>query len=122
MTLDEFYKICDAIVPDEYGCHRWPRAIDDKGYGRTKIGKVHRLALERKLGRPIRRGFHALHHCDYKPCVNPDHLYEGTDKDNVRDRSERYPEGAVKGGKACREKYGLPERNSKGQWTKRINL
>lgn len=101
MTLDQFYAICDAIVPDEYGCHQWSgikvKAI--KGYHyRVTVGfkgpkvYVNRVALERKLGRPIKPGFDALHHCDCGSCVNPDHLYEGTDKDNMRDRVQRNPE------------------------------
>jgi hypothetical protein len=95
MTLDEFYKICDAIVPDEYGCHNWPKACPGF-YGRTQIDTksyyVHRLALERKIGRPITSGLFALHACDWKPCVNPDHLYEGTYRDNMLDALERNPE------------------------------
>jgi hypothetical protein len=91
-TIEDVYRTFDSIEPDEYGCHRWPWATDYKGYGRTRFGRAHRLALERKLGRPIRPGYQALHHCDYQPCVNPDHLYEGTDKDNQRDRKQNNPE------------------------------
>lgn len=44
------------------------------------------LALD---GRPLRAGFWALHHCDYKPCHNPKHLYEGTIANNVQDTYDR---------------------------------
>jgi hypothetical protein len=91
-TLEDIYRIFDSIVPDEYGCHQWPTAV--VGYYRTATisgrgFKVHRLALERKLGRPIRPGYEALHTCDCKSCVNEDHLYEGTKKDNNYDMRER---------------------------------
>ena len=93
--LQDLYFIFNSIEPDEYGCHNYPKAQPEHYYSiminwvRTK---VHRLALERKLGRPIKPGFFALHLCDNKSCVNPDHLYEGTDKDNQQDRMHRYPE------------------------------
>jgi hypothetical protein len=90
--LEDIYRTFDTIKPDEYGCHQWPKAVVGY-YWRVKVqGKaypVHRLALERKLGRPIKPGFKALHTCDCKSCVNPNHLYEGTQGDNVRDREER---------------------------------
>lgn len=58
-----------------------------KGSSRTKHRRelAHRLALEGKLGRPIRAGMNALHHCDNPPCIQPEHLWEGTQADNVRD-------------------------------------
>jgi hypothetical protein len=99
-TLESIYRTFDSIQPDENGCYRYPgtrwKHPTSDYYFIMKLGgkqyKAHRLALERKLGRPIRPGFNALHHCDCKSCVNPDHLYEGTDKDNQRDRVLRNPE------------------------------
>jgi hypothetical protein len=54
--------------------------------------KAHRLSLELKLGRPIASGMQARHSCHFKPCVNQDHLSEGTYKDNRKDTLESYPE------------------------------
>lgn len=71
-------------------CHPWT-ASTPKGYGRFKVDgrtkRAHVVALVLKLGRPIAPGMRALHTCVGNPaCCNPDHLYEGTDADNVRDR------------------------------------
>jgi hypothetical protein len=90
--IQELYRIFDTIEPDEYGCHNYPTAWSGHYVIVTIAGvrkSVHRWALERKLGRPIKP---ALHTCDWKSCVNPDHLYEGTNKDNARDLALRHPE------------------------------
>jgi hypothetical protein len=61
-TLEKLYDILDAIEPNERDCHQWPK-VKSKLYGVFKLNKqnhrVSRLVLERKLGRPIRPGFHA---------------------------------------------------------------
>lgn len=59
------------------------------GYGMMWLGKrkvrVHIHALEQKLGRPLLPGMKALHTCDVRNCIEEEHLYEGTDKQNVAD-------------------------------------
>lgn len=56
---------------------------------------AHRAALAEKLGRPV-EGV-ARHSCDNPPCINPDHLLEGTQADNINDAFER---GRMRGGRA----------------------
>jgi 1,2-phenylacetyl-CoA epoxidase PaaB subunit len=51
------------------------------------------------------------HTCDYKPCVNPSHLYLGDAKDNVRDLFERHPTIKTRLSEAQRKSYDeRPER------------
>ena len=70
-------------------CWIWTDYVNPSGYG--QFGKVlaHRLSWELANGRPLGPGKWALHHCDNRPCVRPEHLYEGTAKDNMRDASQR---------------------------------
>ena len=64
-----------------------------KYHGRGVVAS--RVVLEHKLGRPLGDGMRALHHCDRRGCVREEHLYEGTQKDNMRDMAERNPSGNV---------------------------
>ena len=51
-----------------------------------KVIWLHRLFLERKLGRPLLPGMDTRHKCRLRACFNPDHLEEGTRKDNQADK------------------------------------
>lgn len=48
-----------------------------------------RLILENKLGRALQKGMRTCHTCDNHLCCNPDHLYEGTARDNALDMMVR---------------------------------
>lgn len=58
------------------------------GYGRLKINKqskwAHRASYEHYVG-AIPNGQLVLHHCDTPACINPEHLFLGTQKDNIAD-------------------------------------
>ena len=71
-------------------CLLWNASKDRNGYGRVKnletgkIVRVHRYSYEINHG-PIPEGLYVLHKCDTPSCFNPDHLFVGTQQDNMRD-------------------------------------
>lgn len=72
------------------GCHEWMGSVDRGGYGQIGlgsggVGKTHRVAYETAHG-PIPARMHVLHQCDNRRCVRVDHLFLGTNNDNVADR------------------------------------
>jgi hypothetical protein len=86
-------RFAAKVEPDpDTGCHLWTGARNPAGYGRLKVGKrmvkAHRFAYEAFVG-PIPNGLHVLHRCDTPACVNPEHLFLGTDLDNARDRDAK---------------------------------
>lgn len=72
----------------ERGCWKWTGPTDRKGYGRWGKKVASRHSWELANG-PIPEGMWVLHHCDNPPCVNPAHLYLGTNTENVQDRVAR---------------------------------
>lgn len=81
-------RFYDKIKIDSSGCHVWQGHVDRAGYGRIMINRknrrCHRVAWEMKKG-PIPPGKWILHRCDNPPCCNPDHLFLGTQTDNMVD-------------------------------------
>ncbi|HDS1649029.1 TPA: HNH endonuclease [Stenotrophomonas maltophilia] len=80
------------IPVPESGCWLWVGGWDGRGYGKTggRCGSTgaHRLFFE-KFNGPLVEGGVICHKCDTPACVNPCHLYQGTQKDNAEDRERR---------------------------------
>lgn len=96
---DRFTNIFDRLAARQIkrdGCWGWDVSTDGAGYGTisNRLGsghspeKAHRVSYERENG-PIPRGLVVCHKCDNPGCTNPDHLFLGTQKDNMRDCSEK---------------------------------
>lgn len=88
---DRFWaKVKKSDDPD--GCWEWIGAKNNKGYGKLKRGGktllAHRYGYELQNG-PIPEGEQANHHCDNRVCVRGDHLYTGTQSQNVMDSVKR---------------------------------
>lgn len=83
----------DSYIPEpNSGCWLWLRSVKGKK-GTNNYGSIHRngrsfsahrYSWMKHLGR-IPNGMFVLHKCDVRCCVNPDHLFIGTQSDNIVD-------------------------------------
>jgi len=94
-SASEFFRRNTNSELSPASCWLWSGALaKNRGYGvywdtaaqQTKL--AHRGAWEIARG-PIPQGLSVLHRCDNPPCVNPAHLFLGTQLDNIRDMDKK---------------------------------
>lgn len=94
-------------------CWLWTASTDGR-YGSFSVAKggkwsqakAHRAVWD-VIGEPLADGENSLHRCDVPRCVRPDHLFKGTQRDNLVDAGRK--------GKMARDVYG--ERNPRVKLT-----
>lgn len=96
-------RLIEKSIPEpNTGCWLWEASHKPNGYGYmwagTKKEHSHRLSYTLFKG-PIPNGLNILHKCDQPACINPDHLFTGTQAENLQDcvRKGRHTKVALKG-------------------------
>ena len=97
--IERFWGYVNYNGPN--GCWMWDGPMGTYGYG--VIGANNKLLMAHRISETIARGdpgpLYVCHRCDNPRCVNPDHLFAGTQDDNMKDM--------VCKGRSCRgEKSG----------------
>lgn len=91
LSLEDTFNL---RVDKSEDCWNWTGGISKDGYGmfcwKLKYYKAHRLAYELAHGwGSLPNDLCICHHCDNRLCVRPDHLFLGTNADNVKDKLKK---------------------------------
>lgn len=122
MTRED--RFWSHTVPEpNTGCILWTATCGRRGYGLfwdgTKLAVAHRYAWLITNG-PIAQGLNVCHKCDTCSCVNPDHLFLGTQKQNMHDMIAKGRKVVVRGENSKHAKLNEERvreiRNSRLSW------
>ncbi len=90
--LTPIQRFWNKVVLNPNGCWDWKGALAPNGYGQFKVNGIqmgaHRFSWT-YFESPIPIGLSVCHRCDRRNCVNPDHLFTGTNQDNQVDCVEK---------------------------------
>lgn len=90
MTWLERFSSLYTVLPN--GCWKWTGKLYPNGYGyfwmKGKEFLAHRVSFAIH-NQCFIDDIVVRHSCDYRPCVNPDHLLSGTQQNNIDDAWDR---------------------------------